>query len=250
MWRCFFILTLLLDAAGAADYSKQIKKATLYLSQNLHKTDAGMLGPLKVMIKKYNLKLEITEAQMRIMRKYPDKARLWLSGIEEGFAVSELEIRALRGIPWLIAAAMHCDKYPLPWDFVLKMRQIRERGGIGITRSLFAIYLVESKGCTHNALQIEEEKEILLRNLPEVVQRNPIGYELWSECLLALYFADRRSWITKDLLELLVSEQAEDGSWRHNFHDTVKSLWVLLEDRDAYETRQREVRQRKAVRGN
>lgn len=249
MWRYFLILTLLTDAAGAADYSKQIKKATRYLSQNLHKVDAGMLGPLKLMIRNYGLKLEITEAQMRIMRRSPDKARLWLSGIEEGFEASELEIRALRGIPWLIASAMHCDKYPLPWDFVLKMRQIRERGGIGITRSLFAIYLVESKGCTHNAREIAEEKEILLRDLPEVVQRNPIGYELWSECLLALYFADRRSWVTKDLLELLVSEQAEDGSWRHNFHDTVKSLWVLLEDRDANETRLMLNRSRNSVRG-
>lgn len=242
----FFTIALFVNAALVADYSRQIEKAKLYLSKNLHRIDAGMLGPLKLLSKNYKLSIDMTEAQKRIMRRSPEKARLWLSGIEEGIEASELEIRALRGIPWLIASALNCDKYPLPWDFFPKMRQIRERGGYGITRSIFAIHLVESKGCAHDSQQLQEEKEKLIRELPEVVQRNGIGYELWSECLLSLYFMDRRDWVTRDLLELLVSEQEADGSWGHNFPDTIKSLWVLLENRDAYEMRMNADRARKA----
>lgn len=229
MRRYLFVFLIAVQSLPAADYRPNADRALRYLTSNLHRLDLGTLAILKTMVRAYDLSVDISAAQNAFMRKAPEKAKIWLADNAEAKPVSETEIRALRGVPWLVAAARYCDLYPLPWNFLLTMRDLERRGGIGMTRALFALRTVEIKGCAHDEAEFAAEKTALVGQIPEIIAHNAVGTALWSECLLALYFTDRRDWVTPDLLSLLQSAQKQNGSWHDSYEDTAKSLWVFLE---------------------
>lgn len=224
LWAVYSVLP-----AGAQRYKNQIARAKAYFKENSKDIRGDSLLTLEILNRNYGVKIETSAAREKFLKKPPAHFRMWLRNLDRKYSLTELEVRAQRLWPGLMSAALYCDVYGLPWDFMARMRKVAAAGGYGVTRSLFALAIAEWQNCRHDEQVFREEKERLVNEIPGVIQRSAIGNDLWIESLLSLYFAGKRDWVTTDLKNALAELQLPNGSWNNSSRTTAKALWIFLE---------------------
>lgn len=229
--RCVVGVACLIFFSGLAakDYRSQILRGQKFLEKNFDRLDADALNTLNSLMRVYGLRPDLPVGKRNILEQAESNAKLRAAGKDKTDDLSELEIRLMKRWPGLITSARFCDKYQLPWDFLLKIREESELGGYGKTRGLFALLFAEWKNCARDVAAFTQEKNRLIRELPEILQHSAVGSELWIECVLLLYLTEHRDWVTDDLLGLLAGAQRADGSWQGSYRMTARALWIFLE---------------------
>lgn len=219
------VLLSVVSALGAARYRTPIARAQEYLSRQGARLDQKTVRTLAVLRRFYTLDRPLLDALAAAEQRYPEKDR----------NLTEIEVRALKGWPGINTAAQYCRKYPLPWDFLLRLRALSDSsGGAGITRALFTLAIAEWKDCAQGQGDFAAERKKFALQAVLLVQGEIPAGERWVEAVLALHFAGQGEWITEALLTPLVDAQGADGSWSQNPWATARALWLLLES----ETRQ------------
>jgi len=229
MGRLWFIFISCASTISASPYSLSIQRATSYFKKNLNQLEIDTFIDLKRLVRFYDLKIDLRSVEKNIMKKVPQNFGVWMRDLDEKYTPAEIEVRSRSQNEGPLLAAMYCDIYPLPWDFLKNMRSFTERGGFAITRSIFALSIAEWKNCAHDKSAFEREKTHLAREIPGIIQRTSLGTGLWIECILSLYFMDHPDWIPAEFLSALIEKQSPDGSWNKNGRNTALILWILLE---------------------
>ena len=125
-------LLLCVCAQHAAGYRQTIQRATDYLKKNAGRINGDTLLTLEILNRNYNTNFDVSAAREKFLRKPPPAYRIWLRNIDRKQVLTELEVRAQKLWPGLMAAALYCDLYTLPWDFVERVHKVSAGGGYGV----------------------------------------------------------------------------------------------------------------------
>lgn len=220
---------------SAAPYDESIRKATRYLHNRRLNYKEATVVTVDFLARNYAIPIDTTEARKQLLSRAPRKLRYLLRTIDSTKQVSELEIRVLRKYSGILPTAIYCDVYPLPWDFLVKVREYgSEKGGWLTVWAVLALAISEWHGCVSDVQQLNEIRGVLVHKILEDLPKERQLTLLRIEFLLSLYLAGRADSVPPQQLKTLVAGQLSDGSWEHDDEMTAKALWVMILARDGH----------------
>lgn len=228
IFRLCLTCVLLITPAFAGQYSAEINRAIRFMNQRQESLSYDAVITSEFLIRTYEIRVDTGAARRRLLAKPPRVMRPLLRVIDRNLKLSHLEVRAVRGWPGIYAMALHCDLYPLPWDFFPRVRKAAEKYERDIPQAIPLLETIAWLDCNFDRRAFAIEKNNLVRKIPGILNRAEVGSSLWIESLLALYIADHANLVSASHLKQLVARQRPDGSWLQNDSVTAKALWVLL----------------------
>ena len=161
---------------------------------------------------------------------------------------AQVDKAAIAALPTAIdritASALHCDRIPLPEDWVEILAKASRAGAYALTHAVLATEWTVENGCRarQDVTALHAEQVRLLEQLIE--QRDTLAnqYEsatdLWVEAMAMLDYSRAGDRIRAAWIDDLLSQQAADGGWprhpranRSDPHASALALWVVLEQR-------------------
>jgi hypothetical protein len=158
-------------------------------------------------------------------------------------AVAPERIAALpSAVDRLTAVALHCERIPLPPDFLPALRRANEVGGYALTHAALAGGFALENGCLPPEALREIRRAQAERLAAQAAEREALGatleagLDVWIESLAMLHYLGEGGRVRGEWLRALLAAQRPDGGWarspRANAsdpHATALALWVLLE---------------------
>jgi hypothetical protein len=161
---------------------------------------------------------------------------------------AQVDKAAIAALPTAIdritASALHCDRIPLPEDWVAILAKASRAGAYALTHAVLATEWTVENGCRgrQDVTALHAEQVRLLEQLIE--QRDTLAnqYEsatdLWVEAMAMLDYSRAGDRIRAAWIDDLLSQQRADGGWpRHprahgsDPHASALALWMVLEQR-------------------
>jgi hypothetical protein len=210
-------------------YTEPIRKAASYLNGRGEKLSFEAVLSLEILQRNYSILVDTQAAKKRLLRNPPGKFRPFLRVLDRSMTLTSLEISIVRGWRGMIAKTVHCDIYPLSWDFFPNVRKLSARHDGEILAGILVLAFATWMPCDLDQQRLKAEKENLAQKIPELLNRAEPGSRLWIDALQALFQADKAAWIKREHLQLLCKLQLPDGSWKNNDLLTAKALSILLQ---------------------
>lgn len=182
---------------------------------------------------------DVPEDQLR-----PEMARI-VRRLEDASATVEVvEIARLDStIDRITASALHCDRIPLPGNWLDILARTSEAGGYALTHAALAGQWTLENGClgARELAPMQARQVALLEAL--VADRDALAEEfeaatdIWIEALAMLYYLGAGARVPAEWVDAVIVEQRRDGGWprhpanaRSDPHASALALWVLLEN--------------------
>lgn len=137
----------------------------------------------------------------------------------------------------MLAAALYCDRIPLPPSYADSLRDMNRMGGLFVTHGVMATGWAVENGCIEPDAVPEDIAVGQLQGLLAIEHApGARAHDLGVEALACLYYAGRSDVVEEAWVDELVSLQRPDGGFSDggpdqpsNHHTTALALWVLLE---------------------
>lgn len=143
----------------------------------------------------------------------------------------------------ITASALHCDRIPVPDDWIEILRKGSAAGAYALTHSVAATEWTVENGCRTRAdvaaLQ-HEQITLLVRFIEqrhELAGRFDAVTDMWIEAIDMLYYIGARERVQSAWIDEILAIQRDDGGWprhpraqRSDPHATALAIWVLLEN--------------------
>lgn len=228
-WLITLIFVLQAGQAFAITREQAINKAVTYFRNKKELLSPGAVLTLDFLSRNYALRIDTKTARKALLKENPLRQRPTLRTIDHRYEMSELEVSTMKSVRWIMARAVFCDRYPIPWDYTIKLRELgNERGGYAAPWGIQALAIITWQGCSMDAETVASLRQFLAEKSREIIQREIPGSANWMDFLLSLYLAGKSDWVTNDMLGILVNKQDADGRWEKNDDTTAKALWILL----------------------
>lgn len=226
---CFGLVFLCICApVWGGNFSRQIKKAAAYLNQRGAQLGFEAVFSLELLQRNYDILVDTTAAKARLLNKPPAKLRPFLRVLNRDAIMPELDISVVRGWRGVIARAVHCDLYPLPWDFFQNVRKLSSRNDYEAPAGILALGITTWMNCDVDQHTLANEKLVQVQKIPDLLDRSEVGSLFWLECVLALFHAEKQEWVKQEYCRKLAELQLENGSWKNNDNLTAKALSLLV----------------------
>ncbi len=131
-------------------------------------------------------------------------------------------------------AALHCDRFPLPEDFLEGLAEEAEAGGYRTTHSALALLFGYEQGC----IDRETTRHLYMRHvekIQEFLDTAEYAGDLYAESVALLEFMSETP-VGRGYLDRLEAVQEADGSipfapgeLSGRTHSTALALWAMLE---------------------
>lgn len=224
--------------ARESRFERAKERAVEFLSTRVREPDSSSWGLFAYLHRRFGLVLPMTsesraDGSFEIFRRVDDPRAM----------VESRQIAALTTERDRIAArALHCDRIPLPEDWITVLRNGSAAGGDALTHSVLATEWSVENGCvTRPAVQALQADQIAWL-VTAAQQRDQLGdpagptTETWIEAIAMLCYVGSPNLVRPEWLEEILRIQNDDGGWpssptdpRSNPRATALALWVLLE---------------------
>lgn len=159
--------------------------------------------------------------------------------------VDKATIAALpTAIDRITASALHCDRIPLPPDWLAILARAARAGAYALTHAVLATEWTVENGCLRRdqvaALHSEQVGllEALIETRAGLASRYESATDLWVEAVVMLSYSGAADRIRAGWIDDLLALQRPDGGWprhpratRSDPHTTALALWVVLQHR-------------------
>lgn len=142
----------------------------------------------------------------------------------------------------ITASALHCDRIPLPDDWLAILGKASRAGAYALTHAVLATEWTVELGCRRRdevtALHAEQVRllEQLIEQRAALAGRYESATDLWIEAMAMLAYSGAGDRIRQPWVDDLLAAQRADGGWprhpratRSDPHATALALWVVLE---------------------
>lgn len=171
----------------------------------------------------------------------PEVAAIYRRIDDPAARVDKAAIAALpTAIDRITASALHCDRIPLPPDWVEILRRASRAGAYALTHAVLATEWTVENGCRsrQELAALHDEQVALLVQLVEqrdtLAPRLAAASDLWIEAMAMLVYSGAGTRLRPEWIADLLALQRPDGGWpRHpraahsDPHATALALWVV-----------------------
>ena len=164
---------------------------------------------------------------------------------------AQVDKAAIAALPTAIdritASALHCDRIPLPADWVEILAKASRAGAYALTHAVLATEWTVENGCRTRqdvtALHAEQVRllEQLIDQRATLASQYESATDLWIEAMAMLDYSGAGDRIRAAWIDDLLSQQRADGGWprhpratRSDPHATALALWVVLAQRQPH----------------
>jgi hypothetical protein len=159
---------------------------------------------------------------------------------------AQIDKAAIAALPTAIdritASALHCDRIPLPDDWLAILGKASRAGAYALTHAVLATEWTVEQRCRRRdqvtALHAEQVRllEQLVDQRATLAGRYESATDLWIEAMAMLAYSGASDRIRQPWIDELLALQRADGGWprhpratRSDPHATALALWVVLE---------------------
>lgn len=238
------------------------ERALQYFATQVRTPDPGWLSLFGYLHRRFGLEArlasgvvlhEVTEGVGR-----PEVYAIYRRIDDPNAIVTKQQIADLpTAIDRITASALHCDRIPLPDNWIDILRKGSAAGAYALTHSVVATEWTVENGCRTRAdvAALQQEQATLLVQFIE--QRHELAHrfdaitDMWIEAIDMLHYIGAGQRVRSDWIDEMVRIQRDDGGWprhpraqRSDPHATALALWALLENLQPNSPRISWIRQR------
>jgi hypothetical protein len=218
-----------------------------YFEQTVRRVDPGWANVFGYLHRRFGLELESAEGQplhsVPLVQARPGLAAVYRRLVDPAAAVDPARIAALPSVlDRITASALHCDRIPLPDDWVEVLWAATREGGYALTHAALSGEWTLENGCRPrselDALQREQVEALvaLVDDRAALADEFRTPTDLWLEAMAMLSYLGAGDRFRDAWIDHVVAAQRLDGGWperpgakRSDPHTTALALWVLLE---------------------
>lgn len=234
-------------SANAARFERARDRAIDYFATHVQQLDPGWLGMFGYTHRRFGMVATLASGQAAHAASgdagRPELFEIYRR-IDDPLAfVAAHRIAALpTPIDRTTARALHCDRIPLPGDWIEVLRKGSLAGGYALTRSVLATEWSVENGCRSRQDVAALRADQIAWLVTFVSRRHELSEEfeaitdMWIEAVAMLHYIGAGDMVRREWVEELVRIQNDDGGWSRNPyqsrsdpHTTALALWVLLE---------------------
>jgi hypothetical protein len=228
---------LFIHFVNAQDINASIEKSKQYLhnrNQELFK-DAYVI--IDYLNRKYDLQFQYDSVEVFNKYNHPDAGHIayYYRLINPAKTISASKISAIDNErdKYLIEA-LYCDLFPTQNNTLETIRLEIEEGRYALTHAFLAIQWLKEKKC----IDIEKIKELELLAIEKIyflAKQENYETDLGIEAVALLLYSGNKKYVSKDIINKIISVQKADGGWAYNpdkeksnDHTTILALWALI----------------------
>lgn len=233
--------------ARGPDFARAKDRAIEYFRAHVHHADPSWLSLFGYMHRRFGLVVTLASGQpaddISSGVQRPDVFQVYRRIEDPRAAVGKLRIAELpTPIDRITATALHCDRIPLPENWVDVLRKASVAGGYALTHSVLATEWTVENGCLTRADVQALHADQIVWLVTFVQRRHDLRSkfeaitDMWIEAVAMLYYAGAGDMVRPEWVEEIAGLQNDDGGWSRNPQDkrsdphaTALALWVLLE---------------------
>lgn len=223
------------------------EKALIYFT-HVRQPDPGWLSLFGYLHRRFGLEVRLASGAVahRVTEGVgrPETFAIYRRMDDPGASVSKQQIAALpTAIDRITASALHCDRIPLPDDWVEILRKGSAAGAYALTHSVLAAEWTVENGCRSRAEMTALRQDQLGLLVQLIDRRQELAGQLdaitdiWIEAVAMLYYVGARDRVRSAWIDEIISLQRDDGGWprhpaagRSDPHATALAIWVVLEN--------------------
>lgn len=257
-WPAYAIACLVLFLTGAAaatpapdDRAARLERAQAavlrYFATAVERPDPSWLSLFGYMHRRFGVDARLASGapahELRDGIARPEVWAIYRRIDDPGAQVDKGAIAALPSpIDRITASALHCDRIPLPPDWVQILARASRAGAAALPHAVLATEWTVENGCRsrQDVAALHGEQVRLLEQLIE--QRNANQYkaatDLWIEAMAMLDYTGAGDRIRPEWIDDMLSQQRPDGGWPRqpratasDPHASALALWVVLAQR-------------------
>jgi hypothetical protein len=221
-------------------------RAVRYFAEQVHAADPGWVDLFGYLHRRFGVRVTLASGavlhEMRAGVARPEVHALYRRIDDPDASVEKAEIAALpTPIDRITASALHCDRIPLPADWLEILRKASRAGAYALTHAVLATEWTVENGCLERAAaaELHAEQVALLEKL--VAERavlattHEAAADIWIEAMVMLDYGGEPARVRREWVEEMLTLQHDEGGWprhprskRPDPHATALALWVLL----------------------
>jgi hypothetical protein len=218
-----------------------------YFREHVHEVDPGWANLFDYMNRRFQVEATTADGQplheVAERQERQEMAEIFRRLVDPAADIEKRRIAELEStIDRITASALHCDRIPLPGDWVQILEKSSDFGGYALTHSALAGEWTFENGCRswdELAGLRRRQIELLIEQVEEGFEQPQAGeasLDIWIESIVMLYYLGAGSRVNPEWIDTLLEQQRRDGGWPRshrakgsNPHPTALALWVLLE---------------------
>jgi hypothetical protein len=223
-------------------------RALNYFATQVRTPDPGWLSLFGYLHRRFGLEARLASGALPHQLKdgvgRPEVFAIYRRIDDPSAAITKQQIADLpTPIDRITATALHCDRIPVPDDWIEILRKGSAAGAYALTHSVVATEWTVENGCRARAdvaaLQ-QEQITLLVRFIEqrhELAGRFDAITDMWIEAVDMLYYIGARESVQSAWIDEILALQRDDGGWprhprapRSDPHATALAIWVLLEN--------------------
>lgn len=216
-------------AAPTITYDAPAARALEYFQRQGERIETGVLPTLFYASRRFGLSLRLEKPIAAAMREAGPNFRPFLRFLDEKKTVSEVHVRALRGNRGLVATALYCDLYPVPWDFFSTIHAAAERGGFSATQAAIALVLLKERKCSYEKPKYDTELKYLVAQILSELAKPNENTDLRIEQAVVAVISGNEKILKPEVIRDIIASQQKDGSWVKSQRATANALWLFYE---------------------
>lgn len=248
---CLLALALASATAAPPDAALQAAqdRAVRYFAEAVDTADPSWLAIFGYLRRRYGIEARLASGQalheLRDGGVRPEVAAIYRRIDDPDARVDQAAIAALpSAIDRITASALHCDRIPLPADWVNVLGRASRAGAYALTHAVLATEWTVENGCLsrQTVAALHDEQVALLAQLVEqraaLARRFETAADLWIEAVAMLVYSGAGARVRPEWTADLLALQRPDGAWprhprsaRADPHTTALALWVVLAQR-------------------
>lgn len=208
---------------------RSAEKAIAYVLSRKARLTAQDIATLLELDQRFALNLDRRDLlRLKEQRQPVRRTPLWRFA-DENYVASESAVKAMKGSDRILASALYCDKYVLPWDFYLELEAMSTSTDFDATRAFLAIGLLRKRGCQYDAARVEPVSARLRATLRRIAADEQAPEILKVEAILFLLLGGHRSDIQPEWIRKIMAMQQDDGRFGRIPYTSLLTARMLLE---------------------